>query len=75
MLQFRWFQVESPPGVTIICTEERGGKIMTTTNMCSNFGGKWDSSPYSGFSASKYPGVVWDRALYHATILYIQTTL
>ena len=28
-----------------ICTEERGEKVMTATNMCSNFGSKWSSPP------------------------------
>ena len=32
-------------GNKIICTEERGKKVMTATNICANLGGKWYSPP------------------------------
>ena len=31
---------------------------MTTTNMCSNFGGKWDSPPF--LNIGKPQGKFWD---------------
>ena len=36
-------------GIKSISTEERGKKVMTATNMCSNFGSKWYSRQSSHF--------------------------
>ena len=39
--------------VSKVSVQKKGGKVMTATNMCSNFGSKWSGPPMDWFDFFK----------------------